>query len=376
MTRLAGVMSRGTPLTMLGSVLAVWIVFRILVWETPLPLVLNDISGMPQADAVLAAQSTRPEDDFPDRPAPVEAAPVVLEAPWVVPAHFQSSLVKPLEPSGAGTPVIEPAVAAGHQLLWMAAMAQLPMPDTVARLMRGRQFAQAEMSSGLALARIQEGKGRRWSIDGWLYLREGSRANGPSGIAPASYGASQAGAVLRYRIASQSRHEPAVYARATKAIAGSREADLAVGLAAQPHPRLPLTANAELRATRVNGKTDLRPAAFAVLQPAPMPLPAGFSAEAYAQAGYVGGDFATGFADGQLHVTREVARFDLGAVRAGAGAWGGVQKGASRLDVGPRASIRFTLGEVPARLSVDYRVRVAGDASPGNGAAVTLSTGF
>jgi hypothetical protein len=35
-----------------------------------------------------------------------------------------------------------------------------------------------------------------------------------------------------------------------------------------------------------------------------------------------------------------------------------------------------TLGEVPARVSLDWRERVEGDAGPGSGIAVTLSTGF
>jgi hypothetical protein len=362
---------------MLGSVLAVWIMWRIVVWEMPLPQVLKNISEVPQAGVVvLAGRSPDLEANFPGQAVQDETESVLLEKSWADPARFQAPVLVPLEPSAAGTLAIEPAVAAGHQIMWMAAMAQLPMPSAVARLVRGEQTAQAAAPSGLPPAPMHEKKGRRWSMDGWLFLREGSQANSPSGIVPASYGASQAGAVLRYSIAPQSRLEPVVYTRATKALAASREADLAVGLSARPHPRLPLTANAELRATRVNGKTDLRPAAFAVLQPAPVPLPAEFSAEAYAQAGYVGGDFATGFADGQLRVTREIARFDLGTVSAGAGAWGGAQKGASRLDVGPSASLRLTLGEMPARLSVDYRVRAAGDATPGNGAAVTLSTGF
>jgi hypothetical protein len=31
---------------------------------------------------------------------------------------------------------------------------------------------------------------------------------------------------------------------------------------------------------------------------------------------------------------------------------------------------------VPARVSVDWRLRVAGDASPGSGVAATVSAGF
>jgi hypothetical protein len=36
----------------------------------------------------------------------------------------------------------------------------------------------------------------------------------------------------------------------------------------------------------------------------------------------------------------------------------------------------WSLGDVPARVSVDYRQQVAGDAEPGSGVAATVSTRF
>ena len=63
-------------------------------------------------------------------------------------------------------------------------------------------------------------------------------------------------------------------------------------------------------------------------------------------------------------------------LRLGAGAWGGAQDGAKRLDLGPSASFDLPVGRVNTRLSADYRFRVAGDAAPGSGAAVTFSAGF
>lgn len=85
---------------------------------------------------------------------------------------------------------------------------------------------------------------------------------------------------------------------------------------------------------------------------------------------------ATAFADGSANVERPV--WETAGTRAsvGAGAWGGAQRGATRLDVGPSASLRFRIGPGSARLSADYRWRMAGNASPGSGAALTLSAGF
>ena len=62
--------------------------------------------------------------------------------------------------------------------------------------------------------------------------------------------------------------------------------------------------------------------------------------------------------------------------RLGGGAWGGAQQGAARLDIGPSLTVDLRLGAAPARIEADYRWRVAGNAEPGNGGVVTLSTGF
>jgi hypothetical protein len=132
----------------------------------------------------------------------------------------------------------------------------------------------------------------------------------------------------------------------------------------------------ELRLTRAGGQTSARPAAYAVTELPRIDLPAGFKGEAYAQAGYVGGDFATAFVDGQLKLDRQLARLGNAELRAGGGAWGGAQKGAARLDIGPSATLAFKLGETNSRLSMDWRFRVAGDAAPKSGPALTISAGF
>jgi urocanate hydratase len=98
--------------------------------------------------------------------------------------------------------------------------------------------------------------------------------------------------------------------------------------------------------------------------------------ELYAQAGYVGGRYATPFVDGQARIDRGVADVGPATLRAGAGAWGGAQKGAARLDIGPSVSVSLQTGRVHSRMAVDYRIRVAGDARPATGPALTISAGF
>ena len=70
-----------------------------------------------------------------------------------------------------------------------------------------------------------------------------------------------------------------------------------------------------------------------------------------------------------MTVTRPVVR----RVSLGAGIWGGMQPGVSRLDVGPRLSIKVRNN---MKVHVDWRQRVAGNAQPGSGAALTLAGDF
>jgi hypothetical protein len=167
------------------------------------------------------------------------------------------------------------------------------------------------------------------------------------------------------------------YVRATRALAGSREAELAAGFAARPLAAVPVSVAGELRVSEGSAGRDVRPAAFAVTELPPAKLPFGMRAEAYAQAGYVGGHFATGFVDGQARLDRKLAGLGWnGELRVGGGIWGGAQKSAARLDIGPSATVGFNLGKTQSRVAVDYRVRVAGDARPKSGPALTISAGF
>ena len=209
-------------------------------------------------------------------------------------------------------------------------------------------------------------------------LREGGHGGGGNvgGGNIARYGASQTGAVLRYRLDTASPHRPSATLRATAALGGSRGRAVALGLSARPLPALPVALHAELRASRMASGTKLRPAVFAVTELPRFTLPAGFAGEAYAQAGYVGGAAATAFVDGQLRVDRKLADVGPAELRAGAGAWGGAQEGAGRLDIGPTATIGLVGGQGAARLGLDWRFRVAGKAAPSSGPALTLSAGF
>ena len=73
------------------------------------------------------------------------------------------------------------------------------------------------------------------------------------------------------------------------------------------------------------------------------------------------------FVDGALAITRPVYR----TLSAGFGVWGGAQPGLYRL--GPRVSMQVRKN---VRVHFDYRQRLAGNALPGSGPAITLAADF
>jgi len=365
----------------LALILTSWVGARAMLWESPLASAANEVdraaAGVADARPASllapppAATGQRQPFDIDQRlrasaqsipkgppraaDARTPAAPSVAPLAWPQPVADQ--LHQPRE------------TAAGHQLLWMAAMAHLPMPRALEdRLVTAPGPERLQPSA----ARTDE----RWALDAWGFWRSG-RVIAPltQGRLPI-YGASQAGAVLSYRLSPANPRDPKAYARAYRALLRDGETELALGLSARPVGWLPLRAHAELRATDTPTGTHLRPAALVTSELAPIALPARMRTEIYLQGGYVAGKQATAFADGQAHVLRDLAQFDLGKVSAGVGAWGGAQRGAHRVDLGPSARVDFTLGSVPARASIDWRERVAGDAAPRSGVAATLSTRF
>jgi len=372
---------RGQPVAAMAMILAGWIGARAMILEAgPASPLLRETAIATSATSGDAWSGS-----------PVETAPAsamqrkgatTARGPRHDDRHSGSGSGPLPLPAMATAPVARPILApvparlaAGHLSMWMAAVAQMPMP-LLAGLAPG---ADAPLGAPFG----HDGRFRRadtasrWSADGWLMWRQGGRYAPSSGATGATYGASQTGAVLRYRLDPASRNRPVAYLRATAALNGSHEKEAAIGLSARPLARLPVVAAAELRASNDRAGTRLRPAAFAVTELGAFAMPLGLRGEAYLQAGYAGGRGSTPFVDGQLRFDRGLARIGRTELRAGGGVWGGAQKGTSRLDIGPAASIGMPVNnDFSARLGLDWRMRVAGNAAPSSGPAITLSAGF
>lgn len=388
--------SRGQPLLVLAVILGAWLVGRALLWGPPFPLreaLPAAIAHNDMGDAVAAFGVTSPEEGPAPRGSQEEwRAPATLHSPILDPSAALLAIAAPppVEWRSDGTARRRDAPiarrAAGHQMLLAAAFASRNLPPELGRADEGKKGHAAYIPPAprvavadrplLGTAPVSRAaRERRFSGDAWALWREGSAAPAAPGIS--AYGRSQAGAVLRYRLLPGHSFLPTAYARVTRTLEGPRQSELAAGLSLRPLPAVPVSVAAEARVSETAAGREVRPAAFAVTQLPPVSLPMDLRGEAYVQAGYVGGRFETAFVDGQARIDRRLMRLgDDEEVRAGVGAWGGAQKGAARLDVGPTASVAFRLGDAPSRIAVDYRLRVAGDAAPASGPAVTFSAGF
>lgn len=179
-------------------------------------------------------------------------------------------------------------------------------------------------------------------------------------------GGSQAGARLTYAI----NRFIAASLRTSSPIGGSRGAEVAGGIRLTPFRSIPFAITAERRQSispHGGGRSAFALFAEGSLYRQRMPL--GFRLDAYAQGGVVGFNSRDLFVDGAMAFTRPV----YGRFSAGFGVWGGAQPGLYRIDAGPRISVRLR-DNIYAH--ADWRQRLAGDARPASGPALTLAADF
>ena len=203
----------------------------------------------------------------------------------------------------------------------------------------------------------------RLQLSAWALLRN---RPGPATLTSGgTLGGSQAGARIVYRFT------PAIAAslRFSSSVGGVRGAEAAAGLRWQPVRSVPLALTVERRQRlgKYGGTSGF--AAFVEGGLYQRPLGAGLKLDAYAQGGVVGHKRPLWFADGALTVTRPLFR----NVSAGLGLWAGGQTGLYRVDAGPRLTLDVGRG---MRMHLDYRQRLAGDALPASGPALTVAGDF
>lgn len=201
-----------------------------------------------------------------------------------------------------------------------------------------------------------------WTSALWMAIRQGSGAGLAAGNG--QLGGSQAGMRVYRRLTPAL----ALTGRVSAALA-SQQTEASAGIALR-HGSFAVLAERRFALDR-GGRNDWSLTAVAGISDVSLPLK--FRLDGYAQAGVVGRD---GFADGAVRVERPVAANGKSRLSVGAGAWGSIQPGAARFDVGPQIVGRTVVGGYPMRVSAEWRQRVAGNAAPGSGPVVTFGADF
>lgn len=210
---------------------------------------------------------------------------------------------------------------------------------------------------------------RRWSVSGWAIVR-GAGAGGA--LATPQLGGSQAG--VRIVRALDRRGRVAIVTRVAAAL-DVRQQEAALGIEWRP-TSAPVRVVAERRFGLANQRGG--PALGLVSGVSDVRLPADFRLDAYAQAGAVLRREVDAYADGEVRIMRPVAAV-AGRTRLslGVGVWGGAQREAQRLDVGPAAMIELPLGRaLRLRVALEWRQRIVGNARPGSGPALSIGTDY
>jgi hypothetical protein len=211
----------------------------------------------------------------------------------------------------------------------------------------------------------------RWSASTWAIARN---SFGPQAIAPGgSLGGSQAGTRVLYKPGLLG-NRLGLFARTSSPMRGLGS-DVAFGAELQPFAKVPVRMALEQRFPLDRG--GARGTALSLIGGvSDLPVTEGVRLNAYAQAGVLGVRRRIGFADGAVTLNRPVAKINAMEVGIGAGSWGAVQPGLSRLDAGPRVELKLPVAGRPARVGLEYRHRLLGNANPGSGAAITVGSDF
>jgi hypothetical protein len=206
----------------------------------------------------------------------------------------------------------------------------------------------------------------------YSFWRNGN-AEGSGLAASPQYGGSQSGVIATYRISPSQMPEIAILGRIAAVPNALSDTEFAAGLRIKPSKNVPFTLSAERR-IRLN-QPDAN-AFYVAGSKEDIPLKYKFSARGFAQAGIIMGRQGDQFYDAGVRIDRPLLTQKRSAIFAGIGSWAGGQRGAGRLDFGPAIRSEIKAGNVNVHISADWRFRVAGNASPKSGPALTISSGF
>jgi hypothetical protein len=354
---------RGRPFAFVALTLGTWIGARILSTPQEAPVRFS-AATKPISNFIIPAQKTRPNDiaiEMVFSPVQIEAAPAKVRRTHSTFSPFRPPAAKLIWRNG-GRP-------SGLSNTVLVTVEDKPMrsgrdtPPTNAHALVGKAGT-PEL--------IQE-PGRKWGVAGYTYSFWRFANGSSNALAPgAQYGGSQSGIILTVDPFGDPKQGVAVLARGAITPNG-KEKELALGLRWKPLANIPVSLTAERRfqanapdrfATYLAGGIDARPVIGKL------------KADGFAQAGFVSGKDGGGFFDVQAKLTHPLTHIRDTPITIGVGSRAGGQRDVARLDVGPTIGTHIAVAKTLVIVQLDWRMRIAGNARPKDGLALTLSSGF
>lgn len=212
-----------------------------------------------------------------------------------------------------------------------------------------------------------------------LYAYSFIRAGGSRGVPLGSgqYGGSQSGLIATYALSrfgtDPGKPRLAILLRGAIAHDNPAEREVALGLRWRPVRQIPVSLSVERRFRHAREDAYSAYVAGGVSE---QRLPFDFRLDTFAQAGFVSNRGGGLFFDASTRADRHVASMGAVPISAGLGLWAGGQEDVFRVDAGPSITGKIPVADTQLRISADWRFRIAGDARPASGPALTLSTAF
>lgn len=344
------------------AVLAVWIVGRSLTM------------------ALTAVEAEVPRSSAPERSAaedPTEALLTTTSSPAADAQPNETTALSvpralPVQPSKAG-PEVPKGYDADKLRRPSIASSEGAAQAGVASVSPG--FGVGPVSSSPASAGDRFSLTHGWSASGWTLYRPGSRS--ASGLATnGQLGGSQTGVRVRKIVVDLGANiSLGGSLRASSSFGRDAQREVAVGGSLRMERRMPVEIIAERRIALDGGARD-RFVLLAASGIDDVKLPAKGLLSGYVQVGVAGVKSRDGFVDGAVRVERRLTEGQGYEVRAGANLSGAAQPGLSRVDVGPSVMLKLQSPAPPVRVSAEWRQRVAGNASPASGPAITVGVDF
>lgn len=212
------------------------------------------------------------------------------------------------------------------------------------------------------------------AISGWLLLRPSAVSSNIATLG--QLGGSQVGTKITSKLASfGTAVQLNGFARGSIALSPIGSGEAAIGMSLRHTGALVSEIQVERRVKlSAGGRNDFAVVASTSLYS--LPLTPRTTLTGYAQAGIVGVKARDLFIDGSAKLDRRLRTTDRSEVSVGVDVWAAAQPHIHRIDIGPHLSVKQHLGKGAITISGEWRFRLAGNATPTSGPAISAGFDF